>query len=137
MQRDGKVIAILNSKQVLVQVLNRQVFRQGTEFTVFEEAQLPGDLGGGAVQLPKGHLVFQALQTDRERAVLAVEEITAERQVPGAANLGAALDRLIAPLGETRTIRVVVDTSAQLNADTALDLEAGPVTAGDYVSADD
>lgn len=89
------------------------------------------------MQLPKGRLVFEAIQTDEERAVLSVELETVERQEPAPDSVGEAFQRLTNPLGSllrTRTVRDVVGASADLAPDDALGLEVGPVTVGDFVS---
>ena len=135
MHKHGEIVAILNKRQVVVKMANPSVFTVGRAFVVYEIRTLPDNIaatsGITSVELPKGRLKCEALQTNNETALLTTwtETRTVKRNPASALGLSPVF---------SEPIEVVerVGDSARLNPDQSLAIDVGPVVVGDFVSGD-
>jgi hypothetical protein len=138
MNKDGQVVAILNERQVLVRVLSHEAFARSEQvFTVFEEVQLdPGLIVDvHVVELPKGKLRFEALQSNAEYAIVAVWEDTRQRTVRRPSSLKAAILGIDSTFGDVE--EEITETSRSASLAPGLNMKASrEVKVGDYLSAD-
>jgi hypothetical protein len=138
MNKDAEVVAILNKNQVLVHVLDAARFDRRGDFLVFRVAKLPPEaaqkVGRDHVELPKGTLRFESYQSDKQFAVLG-----SWQQVVRRVEKRSAMDEILGQ-GLLAKKDVVVtepgEVSAELNDRQSLNLNAGPVSVGDFCSAD-
>ena len=126
--RDGVVVAILNKRQVLVKVETPSAFVPGKVFTVYQLQDLPAEAAQRAgvphVELPKGKLKCEAVQSTGDTAVLAMW--TETRVVRRKRASVFTFEDL---LGDVE-VPEKISESARLSEDQSLSLDVGPVSVG-------
>jgi len=143
MHKDGRIIAILNDDQALVEFLDADfanTLEEATKFVVFEETPLDvearrslGTADLAAVQIPKGRLELKLLQENPKYAVLGAFDEIRERTVRRPSPLMQAL----VPSSFSPQEEIVVARQRQpieLSPEGRLGITVGPAKVGDFVA---
>ncbi len=133
--KDGVIVAVLNSRQVLVKMHRRSVFDSGAVFKVFQSHKLASPVSGlTSIDIPKeAELRVESVQPDNVHVVLGAWRLTVEKNVRKPSPLsgfGGLIEGIVETVGVAGGLSADIDTkdSLKVAANTKVEI-------GDYVSA--